>query len=66
MLRKICLRELDTNGEEPRSKSEAHYFKRDRVQVSSPRPRIEDVGTVRPKDDAECGSEDDFVDIELR
>ena len=65
MFSEIGLGELDSNGEETCSEGDTHDFERDRVQVSAPGTWIEHIGTIWPKYDAACGSEDDFIDIKL-
>ena len=65
MIRKIRLGELNPDRKQTGGESDTHDFQSDDVDVSAPRARIEDVGTVWTEDDTTGCSKDNFIDIQL-
>lgn len=66
MFRQVRLRQLDADGEQPGRECDAHDLKSDDVALRAPGARVEHIRAVWAEDDAACGAEDDFVDVQLR
>ena len=65
MIRKIRLGELNPDRKQTGGESDTHDFQGNDVDVSAPRARIEDVGTVWTENDTAGCSKDNFIDIQL-
>ena len=66
MLCHIILRQLNADREQASSQNNASEFKSNSTLVHVPVSRVKDIGSRRSHQHSERGTEDDFIDVQLR
>jgi hypothetical protein len=66
MLRHVIPGQLNANREQARGQNDPGNLKRNGSLMRAPVARIEYIGDMWPHEDAESGTKDDFIDVQLR
>jgi hypothetical protein len=66
MLRHVFLRQLSADDEQARGQNYSSNLKRDGSFMRAPAARIKGIRDIWSHQDAKPGTEDDFIDVQLR